>query len=602
MRSEKKKKRDTFACMIKGQRKWFAACMAASAFAAFFSLCIPLVIRISVDSVLDTQPFFLPERLLEVLQRLGGRDYLVQRLWICAAVIAMLAFGNAVASLFRTYCSRRASEGLAKTLRDTLMEHFQNLDFATLHAFDTGDVIQRCTTDVEMIRNFAAGRVVELARAVSVVAMAFVLMLTGDMRMLLATMSLIPAVLAGSIVYFLSVQKRFLEADEAEGQMTSVLQENVAGVRVVRAFGQEPQEVEKFCEKNELSMRKNLRVSDNMAAFWGMTDAAGYVQGGICLAVGTVLCLRGQITVGELIMFTTYAGMLVWPVRQMGRILADFGKSRVAWDRLYDILRRPAEDDGGTAPFENGDIVFENVGFAYDAAHPVLEDISFCVKKGQTVAILGRTGSGKSTLMSLLVRLYDPTSGRITIHGRDLLSIRRKSVRENIGIVLQEPFLYSRTLRENLTLACAQATQAQVDAAVEASALREVIEGFEQGYETCIGERGVTLSGGQKQRVAIARTLLRDTPILILDDSLSAVDTQTDAQIRAALANRAKDCTVFLISHRIGTLMQADRIIVLEQGRVVQNGTCEELLKQPGLFRELFEIQSAQAQQEAQTQ
>ena len=572
--------------------------MAASILAALFSLLIPLVIRISVDSVLDTQPFALPQGLCRWIESIGGRAYLVQNLWVCALVVAILAVGNAFASLFRTYCSRSAAEGLAKNLRDRLMTHFQSLDFDALHRFDTGDVIQRCTTDVEMIRSFAAGRVVELARAISIVVIALLLMTTGDKRMLFATMSLLPIVFAGSIVYFLSVQKRFLEADEAEGEMTSVLQENVAGVRVVRAFGQQAREVEKFSEKNELAMEKNLGVSDNMALFWGMTDAAGYVQGGICLAVGTMLCLKGQISVGELIMFTTYAGMLVWPVRQMGRILADFGKAKVAWNRLAEILNQPAEDAGGTKPFENGDIVFSHVDFSYPNGHEMLHDVSFVVKKGQTAAILGRTGSGKSTLVQLLGRFYDPTRGKITVNGVDLSTIERKSVRENVGMVLQESFLYSRTLRENIALAHPDAPQEEIDRAARDSSLSRVIESFPEGYDTQIGERGVTLSGGQKQRVAIARTLLRNTPVLILDDSLSAVDTKTDAQIRNALETRRGGRTTFLISHRISTLSHADIILVLEDGRLVQQGTAEELLKVPGLYRDLYEIQSARKKQE----
>ncbi|MBP3371076.1 MAG: ABC transporter ATP-binding protein [Clostridia bacterium] len=571
--------------------------MVAAVFAALFSLLIPLVLRLSVDSVLDTKPFDLPDFAIVWIENLGGRAYLADNLWICALCVALLALGSSAAHLFRAYCSRHGADGLAKNLRDRLMEHFQNLDFAAFHSLDTGDVIQRCTTDVEMIRNFAAGRIVELARAISVVSVAFCLMLPANRTMMFATMSLIPLVLAGSIIYFFAVERIFLLADEAEGEMSSVLQENVSGVRVVRAFGQQAREVEKFDEKNEYSRVMNLRVSDRMAMFWGMTDAAGYVQCGISLAVGTILCLRDQLTVGELIMFTTYSTMLVWPVRQMGRILADFGKARVAWGRLYDILSRAPEDDGGENTFENGDIVFSHVDFAYDASHPILHDISFTAKQGQTVAILGTTGSGKSTLVSLLARLYDPTGGTITVNGTDLSTINRKSVRQNVGYVLQESFLYSRSLYENLSIACPEASKEAVEQAALDASLTDAIDGFPKGYETMIGERGITLSGGQKQRVAIARTLLRDTPVLVLDDSLSAVDTATDAKIRAALATRTKKQTTFLISHRIGTLMQADLILVLEDGCIAQIGTGEELLAQEGLFRDLFHIQSARMQE-----
>ena len=596
---KKKDSRRQLRRMLAGQGVWFALSLVSSACATLFTLLIPIVIQVTVDSVLRDDPFRLPAMFVRWIGQIGGRTYLQSHLWICAAAVFLLALLNGISMFGRTYASRRAAEGVAKNLRDRLLDHYQKLNYSEYHDFDSGDVIQRCTTDVDTIKNFASMRIVELSRCVFVIAIASALMLSINTRMFLMTTTLIPLVLVVSIFYFLAVEKRFLAADEAEGEMTSTLQENVAGVRVVRAFGQEKEEVLKFNAKNEFARKMNQRVSDSMALFWGLTDAAGYVQMAISTVAGCVMCIRGDITIGEVIVFATYANMMVWPVRQMGRILADFGKSKVAWTRLYDILSRPREDMTGDMEFVNGDIVFDHVSFSYDGKHEILHDICFTAKKGQTVAILGRTGSGKSTLVSLLARLYDPTEGKILLGGREYTSLSKACVRRNVGMVLQESFLYSRTLEENIRIGKQGATREEIEQAAQLASLTEVVETFPDGFETPVGERGISLSGGQRQRVAIARTLLRGTPVLILDDSLSAVDTATDAKIRTALQKRqnSEGCTTFLISHRIGTLMRADWIIVLEDGTVSQQGTCEQLLAQEGLFRDLYEIQTERIRQ-----
>ncbi len=596
---KKKDSRRQLRRMLAGQGVWFALSLVSSACATLFTLLIPIVIQVTVDSVLRDDPFRLPAMFVRWIGQIGGRTYLQSHLWICAAAVFLLALLNGISMFGRTYASRRAAEGVAKNLRDRLLDHYQRLNYSEYHDFDSGDVIQRCTTDVDTIKNFASMRIVELSRCVFVIAIASALMLSINTRMFLMTTTLIPLVLVVSIFYFIAVEKRFLAADEAEGEMTSTLQENVAGVRVVRAFGQEKEEVLKFNAKNEFARKMNQRVSDSMALFWGLTDAAGYVQMAISTVAGCVMCIRGDITIGEVIVFATYANMMVWPVRQMGRILADFGKSKVAWTRLYDILSRPREDMTGDMEFVNGDIVFDHVSFSYDGKHEILHDICFTAKKGQTVAILGRTGSGKSTLVSLLARLYDPTEGKILLGGREYTSLSKACVRRNVGMVLQESFLYSRTLEENIRIGKQGATREEIEQAAQLASLTEVVETFPDGFETPVGERGISLSGGQRQRVAIARTLLRATPVLILDDSLSAVDTATDAKIRTALQKRqnSEGCTTFLISHRIGTLMRADWIIVLEDGTVSQQGTCEQLLAQEGLFRDLYEIQTERIRQ-----
>jgi ATP-binding cassette subfamily B protein len=297
-----------------------------------------------------------------------------------------------------------------------------------------------------------------------------------------------------------------------------------------------------------------------------------------------------QINPGDVVIITSYVWMLLWPVRQLGRMLSDFGKSTVSVNRIFEILEEPLEDmtEDGKVCDLNQDIVFENVGFEYEAGKPVLKDISFTAPKGSTIAILGSTGTGKSSMVLLLQRLYDYQKGSIRIGGVELKEINKHWLRKNVGIVLQEPFLYSRNLKENITFARQDADEDMVSMAVKTASLERTIQEFEEGFETMVGERGVTLSGGQKQRVAIARTIIRDCPILIFDDSLSAVDTHTDAQIRAALKERSRDITTFIISHRINTLAEADWILVIRDGKIIEQGRHSDLISKRGYYFELY--------------
>ncbi|MCL1796581.1 MAG: ABC transporter ATP-binding protein/permease, partial [Clostridia bacterium] len=398
-----------------------------------------------------------------------------------------------------------------------------------------------------------------------------------------------------ALLFFKQVVKHFKFADESEGKMSAVLQENLTGVRVVRAFGRQRYEVDKFDEKSADFRQKADKLIQLLSVYWSVSDMLTMLQIGATLIVGVLFTARGDISVGTLMVFISYIGMILWPVRQLGRILSDAGKSLVSLERIDEILRQPAETDAANpvTPPLNGDIVFDNVSFHYEENQPVLHNISFTVKAGETIAILGSTGCGKSTLMHLLQRLYEPRSGRITIGGCPIDQIEKRYLRGRVGLVLQEPFLYSKTIRENLGIAKHGYTDEEIESVARVSQAEGFIRESANGYETLVGERGVTLSGGQKQRVAIARTLMKDNDILIFDDSLSAVDTQTDTAIRRSLRELRKGVTTFIISHRITTLMEADRILVLESGKIVQQGTHLELIGQSGLYQRIYSIQSA---------
>ena len=556
----------------------------------------PLVLAETIDAVIgQKRPLAIPGALGQWVERLGGREFLVRNLWIMGLAMLLLSVLGGAFQFLRGKWMAEASESIAKTMRDKLYRHLQTLPFDYHVKAETGDLIQRCTSDVETIRRFLSSQVIEMFRSVLMIVVALVIMLRMNKLMTLMSMVLIPPLFAFAFLYFKWVVKSFRAADEAEGRMSAVLQENLTGVRVVRAFGREQYEVDKFNKVNNALHDKSVRVNDLLAVYWSGSDLMSMIQTGITLVFGVFLAARGKLLVGEMTVFVSYISMLLWPIRQLGRILSDMGKSLVAFDRIDEILTQKSEEDAPDAidaPIDR-DIEFRHVGFEYEAKNPVLKDVSFTVKRGQTVAILGATGSGKSTLMNLLQRLYDVKRGEILIGGVNINKIRKKYLRAHIGLILQEPFLYSRTVRNNVRIVKPDAPDDEVFEVTRTASAHEFIESFEKGYDTPVGERGVTLSGGQKQRVAIARTLLKDNDILIFDDSLSAVDTETDAAIRLALKEKKQGMTTFIISHRLTTLAEADFIVVLEDGRVAQQGTHDELIHQKGLYQRIYQIQSA---------
>jgi ATP-binding cassette subfamily B protein len=385
-----------------------------------------------------------------------------------------------------------------------------------------------------------------------------------------------------------------------EGELSSVVQENLTGIRVVRAFGRESYEKSRFETSNDTYTNMWIRLLRLMAAFWSSSDLFSYAQILTVIAYGAYLCVNGDLTAGSYIAFITYSNMLMWPIRMLGRVISNLSRVGISVDRIMYIMNTEEEKDVPDAvePDMDKDIVFDHVSYQYsNGTQDILNDVSFTVKKGTTVGILGGTGSGKSTLMYLLDRLYDlpEEDGKITIGGVDIRRIKREWIRKNIGMVLQEPYLFSRTLEENIRIARPTAEHQDVMRATHIAALDESIDHFNEGYDTFVGERGVTLSGGQKQRTAIAQMLIRKPEIMVFDDSLSAVDAETDAKIRAELKENVSESTVILIAHRITTLMDADLIIVMDQGRVVEEGNHEQLLAKNGIYRRIYDLQSQQS-------
>lgn len=556
----------------------------------------PLLLSEIVDSILGSEPFTMPDFLMNPINALGGRDFLRQNLWIPALALILMNIVNGVFTFIKGRSSAIASENIARKLRNDLYCHLQHLPFAYHVKAQAGELIQRCTSDVDTIRRFLAVQVMEVVNTVLMVVIAMGILLPRSVPITLYSLILVPPLFCFATWFFKMVHKSFEVADEADGVLNAVLQENLSGVRVVRAFGQQEREVEKFDRVNNDLRKKNLRLNELLAIYWGGGDAISMTQTLLTLVVCIIYACNGWITVGTLIVFTSTLGMLLFPIRQLGRTLSDAGKAMVSMKRVQAILHEEAEPDEPNAlkPDLHGDIVFDHVSFAYpDDNVPVLRDVSFTIPAGKTAAVLGGTGSGKSTMMYLLQRLYTPTSGKITIGGVDIQQIDRKYLRAHVGLILQESFLYSKSIRENVGITAPEQEAERIEHAADIASASGFIAKADKGWETVVGERGVTLSGGQKQRIAIARTLLKDNNILIFDDSLSAVDTETDAQIRAALRHEQKDVTTLIISHRVTTLSQADLILVLENGQITQQGTHAELCSQPGLYQRINSIQNA---------
>lgn len=591
---------------LDGSKRFFAVSMISSLVLSAIDLVNPQIIRFTVDTVIGKEKSALPGFANRIVDLIGGVPVLRERLWIIAAAITVFALLSAVFRYIQRLYNTKASETLVETVRNLLFAHIERLPFGWHMKNRTGDIIQRCTSDVDTVKEFLSEQLTAILQIVIKVVFSLAVMFSMNAKLALAATLTMPVILLYSAIFGRRIGKHFRECDENEGILSAMAQENLTGVRVVRAFGREEYERERFGKQNDHYTGLWVRLARLLSAFWGMGDFIAGTQALLIMTLGIVSCVKGGMTSGEFIAFVTYNAMLAWPIRRLGRMISEMSKAGISIDRLNYIMSSEEEKDrdGAGEPDMHGDIVFDDVSFAYEGCPELLSHISFTARAGKTVGILGGTGSGKSTLMYLLDRLYelpeDGSGGRITIGGTDIKDIKAAYLRKNIGIVLQEPYLFSRTIAENIGITRPDITMGEIREASAIACLDDTVTGFSEGYDTFVGERGVTLSGGQKQRAAIARMLTEKTPIMIFDDSLSAVDAETDAAIRAGLDRQLGGATVFLISHRTSTLMNSDLILVLDRGRIAEMGRHDELMAiDGGIYRRIYDIQTSSPDYEA---
>ena len=558
----------------------------------FRTLYLGAVFSIAVAAIARTSTFLLLRTLVDdVLD--GGQS--LDGLWLFALGFVGLAVIEGGATFLRGRLSAESAEGITRRLRDYLYDHLQRLPFAYHDSTRTGEMIERVTSDVDAMRRFYAEQAVEVGRIVALLIFNLMALLSLDLRLGLLSVVFMPFVLALSFWFFKRISKAYEHYQEQEAKLSATLQENLTGVRVVRAFSRQAFEREKFEDDNQEKYQRGRKLLIMHSLYWPISDIICVVQMLLIYYLGARAAIDGSISVGT---YLAVAGMviwIIWPMRNLGRIIVQASSALVSYRRVADVLKEGREDlvTGQANGRLQGEVAFDDVCFEYRDGDHVLDNVTFECEPGQVVALLGPTGSGKSSLVNLLPRFYNYNCGSLKLDGVELTDYPKGWLRQQIGIVEQEPFLFSRTIRENIAYGVGrQVTDEEIEEAARAAAVHDVILSFPDGYDTLVGEKGVTLSGGQKQRVAIARTLLKDPGILILDDSTSSVDTGTEAQIQAALERLMEGRTSFVIAHRIQTIMRADKILVLENGSIVQQGTHRELIEQDGLYKQIYELQA----------
>ncbi len=570
--------------MTTGFRLQYAGATASLAIAASAKTATFLLLRYFVDQVLDKGNYSLGGDLFRTL------------------VIVAMGF-VACASLegsFNYFSGRLAAftaEGITRRLRNYLFDHIQHLDFAYHDKTPTGDLIERCTSDVDALRRFYNEQAIGVGRIVLLFVINFTAIFDLNTKLALISIIIVPVIVGTSVWFFRKVTKAYEAYQEQEAILDTTLQENLAGIRVVKAFARQDYEMNKFDSENWEKYSRGRQLVTMQSLFWPLSDIVCSAQTITGFFIAATMAISGQITVGTYLAYAGLVGWLIWPMRNLGRLIVQTSTGLVSYGRVMEIIKQKREPlteaaYQPTGPIR-GHLVFEKVGFAYENNPQVLQDISFTCLPGQTVALLGSTGSGKTTLVNLLPRFYEYTSGSIKLDGVELHDYPREFLRSQVGIVEQEPFLFSRSIRENIAYGVGkEVPQVEIEHAATSAAIHNVIISFPNEYDTLVGEKGVTLSGGQKQRVTIARTILKDSRLLILDDSTSSVDTETEAYIRDALMGLTPKRTTFIIAHRIQSVMNADLILVMEKGKIIQKGKHADLVTQDGMYRKIYDLQT----------
>ena len=555
-------------------------------------MLIPILLGTTIDSIIGSE---VPTNKIMIgfINFLGGRDIVRERLGIIAAAFIAISFMIALFNFLRPYMSGKATYAISKGIRDNIYAKISSLSIKDMASITTGDMLQRASSDITKFETLVSTTMMALVGNISYILISLFTLFTINAKLALVSIALMPILFIGTYIFDKNVVKVFDEFEESEARLTTTVQENLSSYKVVRAFFKQKHEIEKFEEANMDLANKDYKIMKYFAYFWSVAEALCFLQITLIAIFGVLMHRSGSVSLGEFTAVFAVALNMVWVVLGTGRMLSRFTRVTVAIKRFDEVLEMDSEDlDSGITDIAiKGAIDFDKVSFGYDEAHDAIKDLSFTIDAGKTLGVLGLTGSGKSTLVSLIPRLME-YSGSIKIDGVELNTISKRKIRENTSIVLQEPYLFNKTIKENIAYRWPDASDEDIIKAAKIADIHDDIMNFPDGYDTIVGEKGVSLSGGQKQRLAIARTILVHTPIIIFDDALSAVDTQTDINIRTALSQNEKAQTKIIISHRISTLMNADKIIVMKRGEKVQEGTHEELIREEGLYKTIYEIQN----------
>ena len=576
----------------KGYRTLYLLSFVILFFALTFLLLSTFMTKVLIDTLQNIPPSGPVDTFLTNI--LGGQPFLKDNLWLFSIIVLGLGLSRSLMFFSRLMMRGFMDVNIGRDIQLKLFYHIERLPYSFIKKNKSGDLIQTSTKDLDIVRRFLVRQVNSIVYTIFLTTIAFALLLTISWEIAVSSTIVLPVMFIYSFFLVKKVRKLFKVTEDSDGLVSAKIEEVLSGIRLVKAYNNENYEIKDFNEYLQDYRNKFIKWRLGTSFFLSTTDIMVFGQIAFTSLFGLYLTISGLIGLGTLVIALQFVTMVVWPVRDVAMTLSTLAQAVASIDRLNVILNQPLEDiESGERPEVSGQIVFDNMSFNYDDSDEVvLKNISFTVNPGETVAIMGKTGSGKSTISHLLTRLYDYSSGSIKIDGHELNGIAKEHIRRQIATVLQEPFLFSKTIINNLKIANRNASIEDIQQAAHIADIHQSILNFKDGYETKVGEKGVTLSGGQKQRLVIARTIISKAPILVFDDSLSAVDTETDINIRTALKKRQKQSSTLIITHRVATAKDADKIIVLEHGKIVQMGNHAQLIQEDGLYRRIYDIQT----------
>ncbi len=553
------------------------------------------VILISLGFIISTLLGLTPAWLVKIsLDRFLKPETVHYLWWVAAAMIGAVSIQGAI-DFFVRYLAESRGQKVVYTIRQQLYRHFMRLSFSYYDKSATGDVMSRITADAETLQTFFGFASIHIIGNSLFIIGILVVMFFWSVELAILYLLMLPFVVFGITRYAFKVRPAYGRSRRILGKLTEFIQEQLQGIQVIKIFGKEKQTVSAFKKSNERFFNVNLEAG-KITSFWmPFVFVLMGLATGVIIWYGGIQVINGSVSLGTLVGFTTYMGMMMRPIRQTGMLISRVMVSAASAERIFEVLDTDPQvkDMPGAKEFSlmHGKVCYENVSFSYDKKTPVLKDIDFCVNPGETIAVVGPTGAGKSTLVHLLPRFYDVDNGQITIDGQPVKEMTVDSLRRNIGIVLQHPFLFNVSVKENISFGRPDASMDEITAAAKSAGIHDFIMSLSEKYETKVGERGVKLSGGQKQRISIARTILIDPPLLILDEPTSSVDAETDEKILKAIDSLTRDRTVFMIAHRLWSLKRADKILVVNDGQLEQFGSHEELMEKPGLYKQIYTMQ-----------